>query len=159
MVPILTGFYSGTVDKWGLHMDAYTMPTTGGCSGAAIFNARGEVIGMTAMGHRRFETFGLSPTYSTLKAMVIKAKKLAKPDEGKDVSVMTCRPRTNLASTAGVCQIGLYKTPLLNPMRAIDVDPKNGTLSAGQKYDLMNYIKKMHTDGTKEIRDETIDLE
>ena len=55
-------------------MDGYTVPAKPGSSEGPIFNKRGELIGVVSMSRPGFENFALSPTYASVRAVVLAAK-------------------------------------------------------------------------------------
>ena len=81
LVPKFEGFYAGptteVVSPEGTLrpvMDGYTIPAKPGSSGGPVFNRRGELIGMISMSRPGFENFALSPTYASVRAIVLAAK-------------------------------------------------------------------------------------
>lgn len=68
MAPVFDGYYSGRHAVY--NVDAYTIPTQGGSSGAPIFNEDGELVGMTIARFIGFESLTLSPKYEDIKLVI-----------------------------------------------------------------------------------------
>jgi S1-C subfamily serine protease len=81
MVPIFEGYYAGRAPSGILPiaLDAYTIPTTGGSSGAPILNAKGELIGMAIMSRMGFETFALAVPYEIIYQLITTLRDEANP--------------------------------------------------------------------------------
>ena len=73
MVPIFEGIYSGIIPAGkmlGIPLDAYTIPTKGGSSGAPIVNEDGKLIGMSIMARVGFENFVISVPHKLLYKII-----------------------------------------------------------------------------------------
>ena len=67
MVPTLSGYYSGYVARKNL--DAFTIPTRGGSSGAPVFNSRGRLVSMTVAAVGGVENFSLGIPYVLVQSI------------------------------------------------------------------------------------------
>jgi S1-C subfamily serine protease len=80
MLPKFDGYYSGTLKELLApdgsvtykNLDAYGLPTRQGSSGAPIFNAKGELTGMTILSLRNLEHYCYSPAYADLRDVILK---------------------------------------------------------------------------------------
>jgi len=68
MVPLFDGYYAGR--RVSRQLDAYTIPSAPGSSGAPIVNKSGGLVGMTILKYYKFENLCLSPPYEFLKDIV-----------------------------------------------------------------------------------------
>ena len=68
MIPILHGHFSGYAYEGRA---IYTVPAIGGSSGSAVFNRRGELIGMIHSAHIRFPFLSLSPTHKEVSDYIM----------------------------------------------------------------------------------------
>jgi len=60
-----TGVFSGESMVWGEHVAIYTLPATGGASGAAITNNKGEIVGVLHSVLSDFHHISLATTYES----------------------------------------------------------------------------------------------
>jgi len=64
--PFITdGFFNGYDPE--ANLSVYSLPVTGGSSGSAIMNQRGEVVGLVSMMNTRFNFIVYSPSYDSLR--------------------------------------------------------------------------------------------
>ena len=61
-----TGVYSGDSILWGGEVAVYTIPATGGASGASITNNKGEIVGVLHSVLSDFHHISLSSTYGSM---------------------------------------------------------------------------------------------
>jgi len=66
MVPILEGYYSGTLGEAAI----YSILATGGSSGSPVFNYKGQLVGMIHSVYRAFPALSRGPNYDVLKSFV-----------------------------------------------------------------------------------------
>lgn len=71
MVPIMEGFYNGSLDI----NDAYTLPATQGSSGSPIISSSGQLVGMIHSTHSFFPYFSLSASYEAIKKFLMEEMK------------------------------------------------------------------------------------
>ena len=80
MLPKFDGYYSGAMKRllapdgslYYKNLDAYGLPTRQGSSGSPIFNAEGELVGMTILSLRGLEHYCYSPAYEDLKNVILR---------------------------------------------------------------------------------------
>ena len=66
MVPLLNGFYSGNVRTTQGEDSVYTIPTTQGSSGAAVFNNSGRIVGVIHSALRGYSNVAICATHDEL---------------------------------------------------------------------------------------------
>ena len=87
MIPQFDGYYVGITRYLQTQLpgagvfQAFTLPATGGVSGAPIFNEQNEVVGMSVIALSRFENFALSPPFESLKAVIRSVQDAARHGE------------------------------------------------------------------------------
>jgi S1-C subfamily serine protease len=72
VVPLFSGTFSGGLQGYYL----FAIPIKGGSSGAAVFNKKGEIIGMLITKYNDFDYLGFSPTLQELYRFVASALNL-----------------------------------------------------------------------------------